>query len=74
MTKLIEYYIYLQDIDISSFSLVDLEFNGEKNGLDNDDDTNIDEHSATPRKKKRGRKKSKKNVNDANISNIYMYS
>jgi len=70
---LILYYIF-QDIDISSFSLVDLEFNGKKNGFDNDDDTTIDENSTTPRKKKRGRKRSKKNVNDSNISNIYTYS
>ncbi|CAI6343875.1 unnamed protein product [Macrosiphum euphorbiae] len=63
-----------EDIDISSFSFVDLEFNGEKNGFDNDDDKNIDENSTTPRKKKRGRKRSKKNVNDSNISNIYTYS
>jgi len=53
--------------------LVDLEFNGEKNGLDNENVTNIDE-STTSRKKKRGRKKSKKNVDNANISNIYKYS
>ncbi|XP_060834297.1 WD repeat-containing protein 18 [Rhopalosiphum padi] len=61
-----------EDIDISSFSMVDLEFDGEKNGLGDGDDTT--EHSTTPKKKKRGRKKSKKNVNDVNLSNIYKYS
>jgi hypothetical protein len=52
--------------------MVDLEFDGEKNGLGDGDDTT--EHSTIPKKKKRGRKKSKKNVNDVNLSNIYKYS
>lgn len=73
-------FINFQAIDINSFSVVDLESYGEKNGhdinFDDDDEESIiytDEYSTTQKKKKR-RRRSKKNVNDTNMGNILKYS
>lgn len=77
---LIDKYFYFQDIDINTFSLVDTETNGDKNGFHINDDDNeeqdaeTNEFSPAPKKKKRGKRRSKKNSKDVSTNAIYMYS